>query len=69
MEIFLQAQTWIALLTLLFLEIVLGIDNIVFISIVSNKLKENVHVFEKPGSCPYKTVARTRSITLSPVVF
>ncbi len=40
MEIFLQAQTWIALLTLLFLEIVLGIDNIVFISIVSNKLKE-----------------------------
>lgn len=40
MELFLQANTWIALLTLTFLEIVLGIDNIVFISIVSNKLKE-----------------------------
>jgi predicted tellurium resistance membrane protein TerC len=40
MEIFLQANTWIALLTLIFLEIVLGIDNIVFISIVSNKLEE-----------------------------
>jgi len=40
MEIFLQASTWIALLTLIFLEIVLGIDNIVFISIVSNKLDE-----------------------------
>lgn len=40
MEIFLQANTWIALLTLTFLEIVLGIDNIVFISIVSNKLKK-----------------------------
>ena len=40
MEIFLQAQAWIALLTLIFLEIVLGIDNIVFLSIVSNKLKE-----------------------------
>jgi len=40
MEIFLQANTWIALLTLTFLEIVLGIDNIVFISIISNKLKE-----------------------------
>ena len=40
MEIFLQADTWIALLTLTFLEIVLGIDNIVFISIVSNKLEE-----------------------------
>ncbi len=38
MEIFLNADTWIALLTLIFLEIVLGIDNIVFISIVSNKL-------------------------------
>lgn len=40
MEIFLQASTWIALLTLTFLEIVLGIDNIVFISIISNKLKQ-----------------------------
>ncbi len=39
MEIFLQVNTWIALLTLTFLEIVLGIDNIVFISIISNKLK------------------------------
>jgi predicted tellurium resistance membrane protein TerC len=40
MEIFLQADTWLALLTLCFLEIVLGIDNIIFISIVSNKLPE-----------------------------
>ncbi len=29
MGMFLQANTWIALLTLAFLEIVLGIDNIV----------------------------------------
>ncbi|MGB0891389.1 MAG: TerC family protein [Flavobacteriaceae bacterium] len=41
MEIFLQADTWVALLTLTFLEIVLGIDNIIFISIASNKLPEN----------------------------
>lgn len=41
MEIFLQPETWIALLTLTFLEIVLGIDNIIFISIVSNKLPED----------------------------
>ncbi|HKL03970.1 MAG TPA: TerC family protein [Cryomorphaceae bacterium] len=40
MEIFLQADTWIALLTLTFLEIVLGVDNIIFISIVSNKLPQ-----------------------------
>lgn len=38
MELFLQGDTWIALLTLTFLEIVLGVDNIIFISIVSNKL-------------------------------
>ena len=38
MEIFLQADAWLALVTLCFLEIVLGIDNIIFISIVSNKL-------------------------------
>lgn len=38
MEIFLTAEAWLALLTLTFFEIVLGIDNIIFISIVSNKL-------------------------------
>lgn len=42
MEIFLQTDTWIALLTLTFLEIVLGVDNIIFISIVSNKLPEEM---------------------------
>ena len=41
MEIFLEPSTWVALLTLTFLEIVLGIDNIIFISIVSNKLPES----------------------------
>jgi predicted tellurium resistance membrane protein TerC len=41
MDIFLQADTWIALLTLTFLEIILGIDNIIFISIAANKLPKN----------------------------
>jgi predicted tellurium resistance membrane protein TerC len=40
MEIFLNPDAWIALLTLTFLEIVLGIDNIIFISIVTGKLPE-----------------------------
>lgn len=40
MEIFLHAETWIALVTLTFLEVVLGIDNIIFISLISNKLPE-----------------------------
>ncbi len=41
MEIFLNADTWVALLTLTFLEVVLGIDNIIFISISANKLPEH----------------------------
>ena len=41
MEIFTQADTWVALLTLTFLEIILGIDNIIFISISASKLPEN----------------------------
>lgn len=32
---------WISLLTLVFLEIVLGVDNIIFISIITNKLPEH----------------------------
>jgi len=38
MEIFLRPENWVALLTLTFLEIVLGIDNIIFISLVTNRL-------------------------------
>ena len=38
MEIFLQPESWLALLTLTLLEIVLGVDNIIFITIVTNKL-------------------------------
>lgn len=52
MEIFLLPETWIALLTLTFLEIVLGIDNIIFISIVSNKL-------------PHQEQTKARNIGLS----
>lgn len=40
-ETFLMPSAWIAFLTLTFLEIVLGIDNIVFLSIMSSKLPEN----------------------------
>ncbi|WP_035559010.1 TerC family protein [Hymenobacter sp. IS2118] len=35
---FAEAATWVSLLTLTFMEIVLGIDNIIFISIVVNRL-------------------------------
>jgi predicted tellurium resistance membrane protein TerC len=39
MDIFLRPEAWIGLLTLTILELVLGIDNIVFVSILSGKLK------------------------------
>src|SRR5687768_8215190 len=35
---FSDPSTWISLLTLTFLEIVLGVDNIIFISIISDRL-------------------------------
>ncbi len=38
MEVFLNPDAWVALVTLTFLEIILGIDNIIFISIVTGKL-------------------------------
>lgn len=41
MEIFLTFEAWVALATLTFLEIVLGIDNIISISILSGKLPEH----------------------------
>lgn len=37
-EIFATSAAWISLLTLAFLEIILGIDNIIFISIITGKL-------------------------------
>ncbi len=40
-EIFAHPATWVSLLTLTFLEIVLGVDNIIFISLVANKLPQH----------------------------
>ena len=40
LTLFSQPATWVALATLIAMEIVLGIDNLVFISILTNKLPE-----------------------------
>ena len=49
-SIFTTAEAWISLITLMFLEIVLGVDNIVFISITSNRLApEKRHLGRKLG--------------------
>ncbi|MGK0127059.1 MAG: putative tellurium resistance membrane protein TerC [Candidatus Azotimanducaceae bacterium] len=42
LEMFLQPEIWVAIITLVFLEIVLGIDNIIFISIAASKLPEEL---------------------------
>jgi predicted tellurium resistance membrane protein TerC len=52
MEFLLQPETYISLLTLTLLEIVLGIDNIIFISIITDRL-------------PKESQKRTRAIGLS----
>jgi len=41
-EIFLHSEAWVALFTLTFLEIVLGLDNLVFISIAAGKLPKSI---------------------------
>ncbi len=50
LSIFTTAEAWISLVTLLFLEIVLGVDNIVFISLTSGRLSpEKQHLGRKLG--------------------
>lgn len=49
-SIFATPEAWISLLTLTFLEIVLGVDNIVFISITTDRLPaEKQHIGRKLG--------------------
>lgn len=50
LSIFTTAEAWISLVTLLFLEIVLGVDNLVFIAITTNRLApEKQHIGRKVG--------------------
>lgn len=44
---FADPQMWVSLLTLTFLEIVLGVDNIIFISIISDKLPKEKQRFAR----------------------
>ncbi|TMJ20335.1 MAG: TerC family protein [Alphaproteobacteria bacterium] len=42
LAIFAHPEAWVALATLVVLEVVLGIDNLIFVSILSNKLPEKM---------------------------
>lgn len=45
LSIFLTPEAWISLVTLTFLEIVLGVDNIVFIALTTGKLPQHLQKF------------------------
>ncbi len=50
LSLFTTPEAWISLITLIFLEIVLGVDNLVFISITTNRLPpEKQHIGRKLG--------------------
>ena len=50
LSIFTTPEAWISLITLLFLEIVLGVDNLVFIAITTDRLPaEKQHLGRKIG--------------------
>ena len=50
LSIFTTPEAWISFITLLFLEIVLGVDNLVFIAITTNRLPVNQqHIGRKLG--------------------
>jgi predicted tellurium resistance membrane protein TerC len=50
LSIFATPEAWISLVTLLFLEIVLGVDNLVFIAITTDRLApEKQHIGRKVG--------------------
>ena len=66
-EIFASADAWVALLTLTFLEIVLGIDNIIFISIASSKLP--VHLQKKATNIGLVLAMALRVILLFGISF
>ena len=57
-EIFSQPQAWVSLATLALLEIILGIDNIVFIAILSGKLPPEQRLFARRAGLALALVSR-----------
>jgi predicted tellurium resistance membrane protein TerC len=61
-------SAWIGLITLIALEIVLGIDNIVFISILSGKLPENERARGRKMGMVLAVIPRLLLLLLIPIV-
>ena len=64
-EIF-QAENLVALLTLVLLEIVLGIDNVIFIAILSGKLPQNQQAKARSTGSDWLCLPASRSSSASP---
>jgi len=50
-ELLLDPQVWVAFLTLTLLELVLGIDNVIFISILVDKLPQQERELARRLAC------------------
>ncbi len=59
-----EPQAWVALVTLTFLEIVLGIDNVVFISIMSGKLPKEQQAKARRAGLALAMVMRLALLSL-----
>jgi predicted tellurium resistance membrane protein TerC len=58
LEIFLESETWLSLLTLTAMEIVLGIDNIVFLSILAGRLPPGQQTMARRVGLTFALVGR-----------
>lgn len=63
-ELLQSPEAWIALFTLIIMEVVLGIDNLLFISIVTNKLPENQRKFTRNTGIALALVFRLGLLTI-----
>ena len=65
MDFLLDPQTWASLLTLTALEVVLGIDNLLFIAILSNKLPEHQQKAARRSGLALAVITRLLGVLLA----
>ena len=63
-ELVQSPEAWIALVTLLVMEVVLGIDNLIFISILTNKLPERQRAFARRLGIGLALILRLALLTI-----
>ena len=63
-ELLQSPEAWVALITLIVMEVVLGIDNLIFISILTNKLPEENRAFARRLGIGLALVLRLALLTV-----